>query len=409
MESQASATTEPTTPGRANRFAPLQFILAFGLVSGLGDVVYEGARSITGPLLASFGASAGLVGFITGAGEAVALVLRLPFGMLSDRTGKPWPITIAGYGITMLAVPLLAVVGALWPAAVLVVLERFGKAVRTPARDTMLAQASVDMGRGRAFALHEAMDQTGALIGPLVVAGTIAIFGGLRWGFAVLAVPAVAAMVVLVRVRLAVPRPDHYEHGPAGAPAPSAESLSTPLPRQFWLYAGFAAVNMVGFATWGVLAFHLDERHVVATATIPVMYALAMGLAVVGALASGWVYDRVGLRGLAIVPILTAIVPFLSFSLEPVLAWLGAACWGLGLGVHESTMRAAVADLVPAARRGTGYGIFTAIYGLSWLVGGTLIGVSYAHSPGTVQAVVVATQAVALLAFSPLALGRRSR
>jgi MFS family permease len=118
--------------------------------------------------LASFGASAGLVGFITGAGEAVALVLRLPFGMLSDRTGKPWPITIAGYGITMLAVPLLAVVGALWPAAVLVVLERFGKAVRTPARDTMLAQASVDMGRGRAFALHEAMDQTGALIGPLL-------------------------------------------------------------------------------------------------------------------------------------------------------------------------------------------------------------------------------------------------
>jgi MFS family permease len=409
MESQASATTEPATAERTNRLSPLQFILAFGLLLGLGDVVYEGARSITGPLLASFGASAGLVGFVTGAGEAVALVLRLPFGMLSDRTGKPWPLTIAGYAITMLAAPLLAVAWALWPAAVLVVLERFGKAVRTPSRDTMLAQASVDMGRGRAFALHEALDQTGALIGPLLAAAAIAVFGGLRWGFAVLAVPAVAAMLVLARVRLAVPRPDRYEHGPDGAPAPTAERVGMPLPRRFWLYAGFAAVNMTGFATWGVLAFHLEERHVVATSVIPVIYAVAMGLAAIGALASGWLYDRVGLRGLAIVPILTAIVPFLSFSLEPALAWAGAAVWGLGLGIHESTMRAAVADLVPAARRGTGYGAFTAVYGLAWLVGGTVIGVSYGHSTGTAEAVVVATQAVALLAFVPLALGRPGR
>jgi MFS family permease len=301
MESQASATTEPATAERTNRLSPLQFILAFGLLLGLGDVVYEGARSITGPLLASFGASAGLVGFVTGAGEAVALVLRLPFGMLSDRTGKPWPLTIAGYAITMLAAPLLAVAWALWPAAVLVVLERFGKAVRTPSRDTMLAQASVDMGRGRAFALHEALDQTGALIGPLLAAAAIAVFGGLRWGFAVLAVPAVAAMLVLARVRLAVPRPDRYEHGPDGAPAPTAERVGMPLPRRFWLYAGFAAVNMTGFATWGVLAFHLEERHVVATSVIPVIYpgppAVGRGDRRVGAREALWPVvtgDRVG-------------------------------------------------------------------------------------------------------------------
>jgi MFS family permease len=382
-----------------NRLSPLRFVLAFGVVSGLSDIVYEGARSITGPLLASFGASAVLVGFVTGAGEAVALVLRLPFGMLSDRTGRPWPITVAGYVITLLAAPLLAVAWALWPAAVLTVLERFGKAVRTPARDTMLAQASTDLGRGRAFALHEALDQTGALVGPLLVAAAIALLGGLSWGFAVLAVPAAAALVALARVRLAVPRPDVYEHGADGV---AAASDAAPLPRRFWLYAGFAALNMTGFATWGVLAYHLDVRDVVGTAVIPVMYALAMGLAAAGALASGWLYDRVGLRGLAIVPLFTAVVPFLSFSLDPVLAWVGAAVWGLGLGIHESTMRAAVADLVPARRRGTGYGAFTAVYGIAWLAGGTVIGAAYAHSPATAELVVVATQAAALLAFVPL-------
>ncbi len=401
-ESESKNATRSTDPMPVNRLSPMGFVLAFGVVSGLSDLVYEGARSVTGPLLASFGAGAALVGLITGAGEAVALVLRLPFGMLSDRTGRPWPITVAGYAITMVAVPLLAVVGALWPAAALVVLERFGKAVRTPARDTMLAQASTDMGRGRAFAIHEALDQSGALIGPLVVAAAIAVIGGLRWGFAVLAVPAVAALVVLGRVRTAVPRPDAYEHGDGDHA--SEDRSSARLPVRFWLYAGFAALNMFGFATWGVLAFHLQTRGVVPTSVIPVMYALAMGLAAVGALASGWVYDRVGLRGLAIVPVLTAVVPFLSFSLSAGVAWAGAAVWGLALGIHESTMRAAVADLVPARRRGTGYGAFTGIYGVAWLVGGTLIGAAYARSVGTAEAVVVGTQAVALVAFVPLVL-----
>lgn len=222
-------------PKDVNRLSPLGFVLAFGVVSGLGDVVYEGARSITGPLLASFGAGAALVGFITGAGEAVALVLRLPFGMLSDRTGRPWPITVAGYAITLMAAPLLAVAWALWPAAVLVVLERFGKAVRTPARDTMLAQASTNIGRGRAFALHEALDQSGALIGPLLVAGAIAAFGGLKWGFAVLAVPAVAALAVLVRVRLAVPRPALYEHAGRARGVDFDAASAARLSGRFWL------------------------------------------------------------------------------------------------------------------------------------------------------------------------------
>jgi MFS family permease len=386
-----------------NRLAPLRFILVFGLISGLGDVVYEGARSMTGPWLAHFGAAAALVGLITGVGEAVALVLRLPFGLLSDRTGRPWPITIAGYAMTMVAAPLLAVAWALWPAAALTILERFGKAVRTPARDTMLAQASTDLGRGRAFAVHEALDQSGALVGPLLVAAAIAVFGALRWGFAVLALPAVAAMTVLLYLRRAVSAPAEFEGGARPATA-SLPSHADELPRRFWQYAAYTAVNMIGFATWPVLAFHLQQQHVVPVATIAVMYALAMGLGAVGALASGHLYDRFSLRGLAIVPPLTAAVPFLAFSTSAGVAWAGAALWGIALGVHESTMRAAVADLAPASRRGAAYGMFTMIYGLAWLVGSTAIGIAYGHSAGTAEAYVVATQVAALLVFLPLLL-----
>ncbi len=387
--------------GSPNRLSAMRFVVAFGVVSLLADFVYEGARSIVGPFLATFGASAGLVGFITGAGEAVALVSRLWTGALSDRTGRHWTLSTLGYAITLISVPLLATAWTLWPAAALVVAERFGKAVRTPARDTMLAQASSDLGRGRTFALHEALDQSGALIGPLVVAGAVAV-SGLRLGFAVLALPGAVALFALSRLRRAVPAPSAYES--IRAPH-AADGGDRRLPRRFWWYAGFTALNMAGYATFAVLAYHLQQRHVVSEATIPVIYALAMGTAAIAALGSGWLYDRAGLRGLVIVPLLTAAVPFLSFSTQPPLVWAGAAVWGAAVGVHESTMRAAVADLVPAARRGAGYGTFTAIYGLAWLVGSTAIGVLYGRSTGAATTFVVALQIVALIAFIPVARG----
>jgi MFS family permease len=385
----------------------MRFVMAFGLISALGDFVYEGARSITGPYLATFGASAALVGFITGAGEAVALVFRFWTGKLSDRTQRHWTQSIAGYTMTMISVPLMAVAWTLWPAAVLTITERFGKAVRTPARDTMLAQASVKIGRGHAFAVHEALDQSGAFVGPLVVALAIALGGSLRWGFAILVVPAIAAMLVIFRVRRAVPEPAAYEH--ADVPQMYEELHPSTLPTRFWWYAGYTAVNMLGFATFAVLAYHLQVQHVVKEAVIPIVYAVAMGMAALGALGSGRLYDRFGLRGLVVVPVLTAIVPFLSFSTTPAVIWIGAAIWGLGLGMHESTMRAAVADLVPRHRRGTGYGTFTAVYGLAWMLGGTLIGALYGHSVRSVEAFVVITQIVALLAFIPVAVSSGGR
>jgi MFS family permease len=392
-----------STAQSPNRLSAMRFVVAFGVVSLLADFVYEGARSIVGPFLATLGASAGFVGFITGAGEAVALVSRLWTGKLSDRTGRHWALSILGYVITVVSVPLLATAWALWPAAGLVVAERFGKAVRTPARDTMLAQASSDVGRGRAFALHEALDQTGALIGPLVVAAAVAL-SGFRLGFAVLAVPGLATLCALAWLRRAVPVPADYERAAAAA-SDRPHDGGGPLPARFWWYAGFTALNMTGYATFAVLAYHLQARHVVPDAEIPVIYALAMGIAALAALGSGWLYDRMGLRGLVIIPLLTAAVPFLSFSTTPALVWIGAALWGAAVGVHESTMRAAVADLVPATRRGAGYGTFTAIYGLAWLAGSTAIGILYTQSTARATTFVVALQLAALVAFIPVARG----
>ena len=391
-----------------NRLSAWRFVVAFGVVSLLADFVYEGARSIVGPFLATFGASAGLVGFITGAGEAVALVSRLWTGKLSDRTGRHWALSIVGYAVTVVSVPLLAVVWSLWPAAVLVIAERFGKAIRTPARDTMLAQASTELGRGRAFAVHEALDQSGALVGPLVVAAAVAV-SGFRLGFAVLALPGLVALVALAWLRRAVPVPAAYERRDV---THQVDHGDAPLPRRFWWYAVFTALNMAGYATFAVLAYHLQVRHVVTEAEIPIVYAVAMGVAALAALGSGWLYDRVGLRGLAIVPVLTAAVPFLSFSTQATLVWIGGALWGAAVGVHESTMRAAVADLVPAARLGAGYGTFTAIYGLAWMVGSTAIGVLYGRSAGSATRFIVVLQILALVAFIPVArqgFGRSSR
>jgi MFS family permease len=383
-----------------NRITPLRFVLVFGLVSGLGDFVYEGARSIVGPYLATFGASAALVGVITGVGEAVALVFRLFTGRLSDRTGKHWTISIVGYGITIVSVPLLAVAGPLWLACTFIIGERFGKAVRTPARDTMLAEASVDLGRGRAFAVHESLDQAGALVGPLVVAGILAAHHSYKTGFAVLAIPGALAMLTIAYLQRQAPYPADYD--------PSVHALQTKpvgvrgFSRTYWLYAAFTSLTLGGFATFAVLAYHLTRHHVVGVAVVPVMYAVAMGLAALGALASGWVYDRIGLKGLVVLPLLGALIPFWSFSTSVTLVWLGAALWGLVMGIHESTMRAAVADLVPRERRGVGYGTFTAIYGLAWLAGAALIGVFYDVSIHAAIIFIVSIQVLALLSFVPL-------
>ena len=383
----------------------MRFIVGFGIVSALADVVYEGARSIIGPYLGSLGASAAVVGLITGVGEAAALVLRLFTGRLSDRTGRPWPQTIIGYALTAACVPLIALAGNLAAAGLLYNGERVGKAVRTPARDTMLAHASAKIGRGYAFGLHEALDQIGAMTGPLLIAAVLALGGNYRLSFALLAVPGALAVLALTRLRRVAPDPVAWE--PAAQLSEKKKlRLEVGLPRRFWQYAAFSAATMFGFSTWAVLAYHLTTQRLIGPPLVPVLYALAMAAASVAAVGFGRIYDRMGLRGLIVLPFLAAAVPLLSFSRSTAWFVLGAVVWGAGMGVHDSTMRAAVADFVPADRRGAGYGTFTAIYGLAWLAGATLIGWLYEHGPSRAVVFMIAVQVVALALLVPVLRGR---
>jgi MFS family permease len=384
-----------------NRLSALRFVVGFGVVSALGDVVYEGARSIIGPFLGHLGATAAVVGLITGTGEAVALVLRLFTGRLVDRTRRPWPQTITGYALTMACVPLIALSHGLWSAGLLYNGERFGKALRSPSRDTMLAHASAKMGRGYAFGLHKALDQCGALTGPLLIAAVLALSGSYRLSFAVLAAPAVIALLVLARLRTAAPDPAAYDPG-AQIAEKKRLRLERRLPARFWLYAAFSAATMLGFSTWAVLAYHLIAAQVVTAAWVPVLYAGAMGAAGIAAFGFGRLYDRIGLRGLIVLPPLAVVVPFLSFSTTVLPVAVGAIVWGTAMGIHESTLRAAVTDLVPAHRRGAGFGNFTAVYGLAWLLGAATIGGLYEHGISSVQIFVAATQVLALTLLIPL-------
>ena len=377
-----------------------RFVTTFGVVSLLADIVYEGARSITGPLLASLGATAVVVGVVTGVGEAAALLLRIVSGPLTDRTGRFWAWTISGYALTAVSVPLLGVTGVLWAAAALVIAERVGKAVRSPAKDTLLSHATAVTGRGRGFAVHEAMDQIGAVSGPLAVAAMLVVFDG-DFGptLALLAIPGVGVLALLAWLRARVPEPAGYETVDRPAATAAGADPATPLPRAFWTYALFTAVTMVGFATFGVLSYHQVHRGLVPVAAVPVIYAAAMVADALAALVTGWWYDRQGAVALAALPVLAAVVPVLAFrdSLAPVL--IGAVVWGAAVGVQESTLRAVVADLVGPRRRATAYGVYAAVLGVAAAGGGALTGYLYERAVPLLIGVVVGVQVIALAAL----------
>lgn len=372
-----------------------RFVTVFGTVSLLADFVYEGARSITGPLLASFGATGLVVGTVTGVGEAAALGLRLVSGPLADRTRRFWAWTIAGYVLTVLTVPLLGVAGTLWVACALVIAERVGKAVRSPAKDTLLSHATSATGRGRGFAVHEALDQVGAVIGPLTVAAMLALTGGdYAPALGVLALPGAATLALLVWLRLRVPEPASYEPGAARAHPTRGDAGR--LPAVFWRYCGFVALTMIGFTTFGLVSFHLVNRGLLPAAAVPVLYAAAMVADALAALASGWCYDRFGGKVLFALPILSAAVAVFAFAGNVPAVVAGALLWGAAVGIQESTLRAVVADLVAPGRRASAYGAFAAALGGAAAAGGALTGWLYDVSVQTLMASIVGIQLLAL-------------
>lgn len=352
----------------------IKFVILLGVVSLLSDMTYEGARSINGPFLAQLGAGAALVATVAGLGELIGYALRLVSGLITDQTRRYWAITLIGYCLNLFAVPLLALVGR-WEIAVgLMLTERLGKAIRNPARDAMLSHAAFTVGRGWGFGLHEAMDQLGAFIGPIVVAGVFFFKegGGYPTAYGILLLPALAALATLLWARFLYPRPEHLE---VKVLTVEPEGLS----RSFWLYVVAVALIGAGFADFPLIAYHFKQAQVMPEAWIPLAYAVAMGTDALAALALGYTYDRLGIVVMVAATLLSALFAPLVFLGGFGWAILGMVLWGVGMGAQESVMRAAVADLVANKRRASAYGIFQTGYGLCWFLGSVAMGLLYDH------------------------------
>jgi MFS family permease len=409
-----AASTDLNSPnvlgGVGRSWSSWRAVVGFGVVSLAADMVYEGARSVTGPLLASLGASAVLVGLVSGAGEATALLMRLVFGSWADRSGRYWTLTFAGYALTAVCVPALAITpflagAGLAVACVLILGERLGKAVRSPAKTALLAHAAAAVGLGRGFGVHQALDQIGAVAGPLLVAAVAAAAGTIWPAMAVLIIPGAVAMLLLVRIWRSMGNPavvSGEDTGPTEATADPERkesllsSLHGRLPGVFWLFAAASAAISAGLVTFAVIAYHLTQDHVVSVAAVPLIYAAAMGAEALAALGSGWLFDRTKGGALLGLPLLVSAVPVLAFAGSPLIATIGVLIWGAAGGVLDSTVKALVADLVPASRRATAYGIFAAVQGAAAIAGGVMAGALYERSLPILIAAVVASQVVAL-------------
>jgi MFS family permease len=355
---------------KEERKSAFRFIVALGFVSLFADMTYEGAHSVIGPLLKDLGASATQVGIIAGLGEMIAASLRYFSGRLADRTRAYWTITTLGYFLNLVVVPGLAYVGSWQAAALLVVAERTGKSLRGPARDVLLSEATEVVGHGKGFGLHAAMDQTGAVLGPLFVAASVARTHHFGPAFLWLALPAGGAFIALLFARWARPS--------RGTPPPAPARKQ--LPNVFWIYVGAAGLLALGFVDFPLLAFHFQENSLVQPAVIPLLYAGAMGVNGLTALIFGRMFDRYGIQ-IIVLGILVSLLalPF-GFLDGPGGVYISVACWATGLGAQDATLRSGISQVVSMNKRGTAFGAFNAAYGVLWFLGSVTMGVLYDFS-----------------------------
>lgn len=372
----------------------MRFIVCLGMVSLFADVTYEGARSVTGPLLMNLGASAAQVGFIAGLGEFFGFALRLASGALADRTRAYWTITILGYVVNMLAVPMLALAGNWQTAALLVIAERTGKSLRAPARDVLLSEAAHTVGQGWGFGLHAAMDQTGAVLGPLFVAWAVARTYSYGPAFLYLGIPAAAALAALGVARAMAPK---------SAPAEPVAAPAQDLPKVFWIYCAAAGLLAAGYIDFPLIAFHFEKSSLLKAPSIPLLYALAMALNGLSAPLFGHLYDRFGLKVLSAgIGISMLALPF-NFVGGFGGALLGVAGWGLGMGAMDAVLRAGIAKAVSMGKRGRAFGLFNAVYGVMWLAGSSTAGLLYGVSIGAMVITAMCLQAASAVVFWKLA------
>ncbi|MGC8865676.1 MAG: MFS transporter [Bacteroidales bacterium] len=353
---------------------PILFVVLIGFVSLFSDMVYEGARGVTGPFLESLKANAFIVGLFAGLGEFIGYGMRLFSGLWADKTQKYWVFVFSGYAINLLSVPLMALAGYWQIAVVLMMMERLGKAIRTPSRDALMAAASSEIGRGWAFGLHEALDQIGATLGPLIMMAVL-YFSHDHYpsAFAWTLIPALVALSLLVVSK--TKEPPKQVSGNGKYRFEKMSDLFRHRPFIFFLIG--AGLLAAGFTDFPLIAFHIKHHNLATDSLIPALYAMAMIVDAAAALWLGKLYDRKGILALMVSTALSLLFPVLAFSSSFPLVVLGMVLWGIGMGAQESILRAALAGMAPEGKTATVYGIFNTVYGLAWFAGSALMGLFY--------------------------------
>jgi MFS family permease len=383
----------------------MTFVALIGVVSLFADMTYEAARSINGPYLAILGAGSLAVGIVGGLGELLGYALRPLSGNAADRSSRYWTIILTGYIINLFAVPALALTGN-WPAAAaLMIAERMGKGIRNPPRDVVLSAAGSVIGQGWVFGFHEAMDQIGATLGPLIVALVLFLHGTYRHAYALLALPAVIAVGVVIAGRFVYPHPERFEKSEEpGAPAVSFQGhgdAGRRFPALYWIYVTGVMFVAAGFADYPLIAYHFHQARVVPPDLVPVLYAVAMATDAAAALAFGALLDKIGSVSMVIGVAFSLFFAPLVFGFAAgqaavIAAFAGMALWGIGMGAHESVMSAIVARIIPFRSRGRAYGVFNAAYGGAWFAGSAILGYLYGVSVEGLIIFSIAAQAISL-------------
>lgn len=392
-----------------NRFTPaVTVIIIFGIISMLGDIVYETARSANSQYLNLLSISAAQVGLVFGIGEFLGYFIRLIAGVLSDKRGRHWPLMFLGYGM-LLVVPLIGFTMNWNILIVLILMERIGKALRSPAKDTILSEiAENQVGVGFAFGLQEALDQIGAFVGPLIFTAVFYFTGkdGLtqyQLGYKALFFPFAILMVFLIYAYRRIKREDLIPT------VIKKEFHSEHLKSIFWIYTAFTFFCTLGFVNFSTVGYHLKANNLMSDGNITLVYSVAMIADAVAALLVGKAYDRLKIRTemrtggilvLMAIPFITMLLPILTLSHSTTLIVIGMIVFGIVMGTHETVMRSAIADITPFDKRGTGYGVFNTSYGLALLGGAALMGLFYdMNKIGVIIAFTCATELIAIILY----------
>lgn len=374
------------------------FILMFSVVSLFSDMTHESASSIRGAFLALLGASATVIGFVSGLGELVGYGMRYVFGRLTDRTHRYWPMIVVGYVLDIIAVPALALVGEHgWVAAcALLIVQRMGKAIKKPAKDTMLSFAASQEGAGKSFAIQEMLDQIGAFLGPLLLYVIMLFktdgsdYNRYTFCFAMLAIPGALTLVLLWLTRRRFPNPEKFE------PTPTV-MVPFKMKGRFVLYIAGISLCAFGFIDYSLVLMHVSRLHLFSVSTLPLLYAGAMLIDAFSALFFGYLFDRWKSLALVASTLLSCTYALFIFGISTQWAIVvGVALWGIGMGAQESILKAAVTTLVPKQSRATGYGVFECSFGIFWFLGSWLLGALYDYSLTAMIVVSIVAQLAAI-------------